>query len=144
MILSCDPNLNSKFSKCYSSYRFDSTSSDSCILINQIPSTKVIGLKIRRGQKVIFTKNAVTRSCHIARPWDWDSNVPITLRRSTYVIGSKVNLMSFGVTGVKSWLSLNNVLSPLCYIVYLCYSCICISLTRSTKLKFGVIWGHRD
>ena len=38
------------------------------------------------GQKVIFTKNAVTRPLYIARPYD--SNMYISLRPSTYVMGS--------------------------------------------------------
>ena len=38
-----------------------------------------------RGQNVIFTKNAVTRSLYIARPYD--SNMYISLRPSTYVMG---------------------------------------------------------
>ena len=51
------------------------------------------------GQKVIFTKNAVPRPCY--RAWPWDLHRLISLRRSTYVMGSNVNLGSFGVTGIK-------------------------------------------
>ena len=39
-----------------------------------------------RGQKVIFTKNAVTRPLYKARPYD--SNMYISLRPSTYVMES--------------------------------------------------------
>ena len=44
------------------------------------------GIWGHRGQKVIFTKNAVTRPLYIARPYD--SNMYISLRPSTYVMGS--------------------------------------------------------
>ena len=53
------------------------------------------------GQKVIFTKIAITHPCYIALPQD--SCMFISLRPSTYVMGSNVNLGSFGVTGVKRW-----------------------------------------
>ena len=46
------------------------------------------------GQNVIFTKNAITRPCY--RAWPWDLYRLISLRRSTYVRGSNVNLGSFG------------------------------------------------
>ena len=95
-----------------------------------------------RGQNVIFTKNAVTRSLYIARPYD--SNMYISLRPSTYVMGSEVNLWSFGVTGVKPWFSLKNALSPLCYVLYQCNSCICIRLTPLQNLLAQIsIWDHR-
>ena len=97
------------------------------------------------GQKVIFTKNTLTRSCYIARPWD--SNMCITLRRSTYVIGSTVSLgVIWGHRG-QILIFTKNALSPLCYIAFLCYSCIYISLTLSTNLLAQilnwVIWRHR-
>ena len=56
------------------------------------------------GQKVIFTKNAITRSCYIA--WPYDSYRLISLSSSSYVMGSNVNLGSFGVTNVKRSFSL--------------------------------------
>ena len=51
-----------------------------------------------RGQNVIFTKNAITYPCYIA--WLWDSYMLINLRPSTYLMGSNVNLGSFGVNRV--------------------------------------------
>ena len=53
----------------------------------------------QRGRKVIFTKNAITCPCCIA--WPYDSYMCISLRPSTYVIGSNVNMGSFEVTGIK-------------------------------------------
>ena len=65
-----------------------------------------MGLKIHwghlgsQGSKGHFhEKNAINRPLYIARPYD--SNMYISLRPSTYVMGSEVNLGSFGVTGVK-------------------------------------------
>ena len=52
------------------------------------------------GQKFLFPKNAITRPCYIA--WPYDSYMLISLRCSTYVMGSNVNLGSFGVTEVKT------------------------------------------
>ena len=51
-----------------------------------------------RGQKVIFTKNAISLSDYME--WSWDSCMCISLRISTYVMGSKFNLGSLGVTMV--------------------------------------------
>ena len=55
-----------------------------------------------RGQEVIFTKNALSCSYYIAWPQNW--YMCISLRPSTYFVGSKVNLGSFGVTGVKKFI----------------------------------------
>ena len=46
----------------------------------------------------------------------YDSNMYISLRPSTFVMGSQVNLGSFGVTGVKSWFSLK-----MHYLLYVTY-----------------------
>ena len=56
------------------------------------------------GQKVIWTKNAITRPCYTV--WPQDLYMFISLRPATYVMGSNVNLGSFGVIGVKFWFSL--------------------------------------
>ena len=48
------------------------------------------------------------------------------------------------VTGVKPWFSLKNALSPLCYVLYQCNSCICIRLTPLQNLLAQIsIWDHR-
>ena len=52
----------------------------------------------QRVQGIIFSKHAVTFSCHIA--WLWNSNMCISLRSSNYFVKLEVNLGSFGVTGV--------------------------------------------
>ena len=78
------------------------------------------------GQKVIFTKNAITRPCYIA--WPKDSYMLITLRPSTYFIGSIVNLLLFWVTGVKSWFSKK------CNNLFMLHS-ITIRLTHVHQLK---------
>ena len=98
------------------------------------------------GQKVIFTINAITRPCYIA--WPWDSYRLISLRPSTYVMGSYVNLGSFGDTGSKGHFHykcyklsmLHSMTIRLIQVdqfetLYLCYGVICQS---------GVIWGHWD
>ena len=51
------------------------------------------------GQKVIFTKNAISLSDYMV--WSWVSCMCISLRISTYVTGSKFNLGSLGITMVK-------------------------------------------
>ena len=72
-----------------------------------------------RGQILIFTKNALSPLCNIAYPCN--SYIIISLRPSTYVMGSEVNLGSFGVTG--SNLDFHKIiLSPLCCIGYPCNS----------------------
>ena len=96
------------------------------------------------GQKVIFTKNAITHPCYIT--WPWVSYTCISLRVFTYVIGWNVNLGSFGVTGVKSSFSINCYNSSMLHSMtirlvhvhhletfYLCYGVKCHS---------RVIWGH--
>ena len=55
-----------------------------------------------------------------------------------------MNLGSFVVTGVKPWFSLKNALSPLCYVLYQCNSCIFIRLTPLQNLLAQIlIWDHR-
>ena len=74
----------------------------------------------------------------------------ISLRFSTYVMGSNINLGLFGVTGVKRSLTKNTnsvteymALSPWCNIVYPCYSCTCISLRPSIAFMGSrSTWGH--
>ena len=58
----------------------------------------------RRGQILIFTKNAFSPLCYIVYPCN--SYIIISLRPSTYVMGSKVKMGSFGVIGVKARSSL--------------------------------------
>ena len=70
-----------------------------------------------RGLKVVFAKNSVSRPCKIACPQD--SCICICLRPATYVMGSAVNLGSFGVTGVTFWFSLAKVvLNYQCNVAY--------------------------
>ena len=52
-----------------------------------------------RGQKVIFTKNAISLSDYMV--WSRDSCIYISLTPSTKVIGLKIHPGSLGVTGVK-------------------------------------------
>ena len=68
-------------------------SCDSCICISKILCIKVMGVKIHLGsfgftgaKRSFSQKNAVTRPLYIARPYD--SNMYISLRPSTYVMGS--------------------------------------------------------
>ena len=63
-----------------------------------------MGLKIHLGsfgvtggKRSFSQKNAVTRPLYIARPYD--SNMYISLRPSTYVMGSKVNRGHLGSQG---------------------------------------------
>ena len=88
---------------------------------NSLGSFGVTGVK-----RSFSRKNAITRPLYIARPYD--SNMYISLRPSTFVMGLKVNLGSFGVTRVKRSFSLK-MQYLLCYVVYQCNSCICIRLT---------------
>ena len=83
-----------------------------------------------RGQILIFTKNALSPLCYIVYPCNL--YIIISLRHSTFIMGSKVNMGSFGVIGVKSLFSIKVTLSPLYYIVYPCNSYIIISLRPST------------
>ena len=53
-----------------------------------------------RGQKVIFTKNAISPPDYMV--WSWDSYIFISWTPSTKVIGLKIYPGSVGVTGVKS------------------------------------------
>ena len=85
------------------------------------------------GQKVIFTKNAVTRPCYIA--WLWDSHMCISLRPYTYFMRSNVNLVSFGVTGVKRSFSAKMLLllqNTWCYL----YVTQCIYVAH----KYALTW----
>ena len=52
-----------------------------------------------KGSKGHFHKNVTTHSCYKAR--SKDPNMCISLRPFTYIMGSKGNLGSFGVTGIK-------------------------------------------
>ena len=52
-----------------------------------------------RGQKVIFTKNAISPTDYM--PWSWDSYIFISYIPSTKVMGLEIQSGSFGVTGVK-------------------------------------------
>ena len=77
---------------------------------NSLGSFGVTGVK-----RSFSRKNAITRPLYIARPYD--SNMYISLRPSTFVMGLKVNLGSFGVTRVKRSFSLK-MQYLLCYVVY--------------------------
>ena len=57
-----------------------------------------------RGQKVIFTKNAISPSYYVV--WSCDSWWLISLTSSTKVMGLKIHPGSFGVTEVKRSFSL--------------------------------------
>ena len=57
-----------------------------------------------RGQKVIFTKNATSPTDYMA--WLCDSCISISWILSIKVMGLKIDLGSFGVTGVKRSFSL--------------------------------------
>ena len=53
-----------------------------------------------RGQKVIFTKNVISRTDYM--PWSWDAYIFISYIPSTKVMSLEIQSGSFGVTGVKS------------------------------------------
>ena len=61
---------------------------------NSLESFGVTGVK-----RSFSRKNAVTRPLYIARPYD--SNMYISLRPSTFVMGLKVNLGHLGSQGSK-------------------------------------------
>ena len=108
-----------------------------------------MGVKIHLGsfgvtgvKRSFSQKNAVTRPLYIARPYD--SNMYISLRPSTYVMGV------IGQPGViwghrgQTLIFTKNTLFPLCYVLYQCNSCICIRLTPLQNLLAQIsIWGHR-
>ena len=52
-----------------------------------------------RGQKVIFTKNAISPTDYM--PWSWNSYIFISYIPSTKVMGLEIQSGSFGVTGSK-------------------------------------------
>ena len=52
-----------------------------------------------RGQKVIFTKNAISPSDYVV--WPWDLCILISEIPSTKVMGLEIHSGSLGVTGVK-------------------------------------------
>ena len=79
------------------------------------------------GQILIFTKNALSPLCYIACPCN--SYIIISLRPFTYVMGSEVNMGSFGVTGVKSCSMLHR------FYMLLIHICICVSFNPSTYQK---------
>ena len=59
-----------------------------------------------RGQKVIFTKNAISPVDYTV--WSYDSCIFISSIHSTKVFSSNLNLGSFGVTGVKKVIFIKN------------------------------------
>ena len=97
-----------------------------------------------RGQKVIFTKNALIRPCYMA--WPLISYMFISLRHCTYVMGSNVNLGSFGVTVVKRSFSLKNYSSSMLHSMTIrlihVHQLQTIYLCCGVKCQSGVIWGH--
>ena len=94
------------------------------------------------GQKVIVTKNALTRPCYIT--WSYYSHMCISLRPSTLVMGSNVTLGSFGVTGSKGYLHskcynslmLYSMTIRLIHVHQLETSYLCFGV----KCQSGVIW----
>ena len=81
---------------------------DLCICINLTPSTKVITLKKNHpgsfGVRSFSLKNSI--SCPCCKAWPWNSYMCISLKPSTYIMGSGAKLESFGVTGNKRSFSL--------------------------------------
>ena len=99
-----------------------------------------------KGQKVIFTKNAISPTDYML--WSCDLCILISYIPSTKVMGLEIQSGSFGVTGVKRSFSPKNAISPSDYMVWSLDSCIFISSIPSTKLmgleiQPEVIWGHR-
>ena len=78
-----------------------------------------------------------------------DSYIFISLDTRTFdVIGLKIQRGHLGVTGVKKVIFTKNAISHSDYMVCSRDSCICISLTPSTKviglkIQLGSRWGHR-
>ena len=67
----------------------------------------------------------------------------ISLRPSTYVMGSKVNLGSFGVTGVKRSFSPKMLLLQITWYGYVTHAYIYISLRPSIPfMESRSTWGH--
>ena len=97
------------------------------------------------GQKVILTQNAIIRKCYTG--WPLDSDMCISLRSSTYVIGSSVNLGSIGVTGVKRSFSLKCCNSSMLHSMTIRliheHQLETLYLLYEVKCQPGVIWGHR-
>ena len=94
------------FQNAISPLKYTVWSGDSCILISQIPSTKVMGLEIQLGsfgvtggQEVSFTNNAISPTNYMVQSWNsciFFSQIP-----STKVMSLEIQPGSFGVTGVK-------------------------------------------
>ena len=68
-----------------------------------------------RGQKVIFTKMAISSTDHMV--WSCDSCILTSLLPSTKVMVVKYHPGSFGVTGVKKVIFTKVAISPTDYMV---------------------------
>ena len=98
-----------------------------------------------RGQKVIFTKNAISPTDYML--WSCDSCILISYIPSTKVMGLEIQSGSFGVTGVKGHFHQK------CYFSFRLHGMV-IGLMHIHQLDTlyksygsrnspGVIWGHR-
>ena len=78
------------------------------------------------SDNVIFTKKAITYPCNTA--WPCNSYMVISLIPSIYVMGSNVNIGSFGVTEIKRSFSLK---------------CCNPSMLHSMTIKMRLIYVHQ-
>ena len=120
---------------------FNQTWSQEPLTLPQMSST--LGVKGHwghRGQKGHFTKNATPPTDY--RIWSRDSCTCISLTPSTKVMGLKIHLGSFGVTGVKRSFSPKMLL--LLQITWHGYVTHAYPSARSplSKLWVSLTWGH--